>query len=179
MNISAWKSIYVSLAALVVLVGGYIASYQTAPPAENVIGAVSGNEVQGSEFIVGGVKHIYNTMAFNRGTSTVCVFNAPQASSTLIRAIAKVPTSTASPSATGDFVIAKNILDTFATTTELAAEKVTANLTAVIVSTTTLSSAADYRFQGNSNERLIFDYNGTTTFQGASGGVCIAEWIVY
>src|SRR3990167_8348156 len=155
MNISAWKSIYVSLAALVVLVGGYIASYQTAPPAENVIGAVSGNEVQGSEFIVGGVKHIYNTMAFNRGTSTVCVFNAPQASSTLVRAIAKDPTSTASPSAAGDLVIAKNTLVTFATTTQLAARKVTAQLSAVIISTTTLSSSADYIIQGNANKRLI------------------------
>src|SRR3990167_1965338 len=48
------------------------------------LGAIPGNEVQGDEFIVGGVRHIFKRARFNTGTTTMCSIAVPVGASSTI-----------------------------------------------------------------------------------------------
>ena len=176
-------AILASVAAfLAVVVGVYHGSQVLTPPVDNSLAGVAGNEVQGPEWIVGGAKMFYVKQAMNFGTSTVCIMNAPRASSTLIRAEYKLNTSATLPTQSGYFGIYKSVAPTYATSTfQFGGRSITAPTSSIGAATTTITNATDatanWNFDGGPNDKLIFDYQGTTTFQGA-GGTCTGVWQV-
>ena len=178
MNITAAKAIYSILAAMVVLVGGYIASYKTAPPAENVIGAVSGNEIQGNEFVLGGVHNWQYSDFMHATTSNPCTFKTPNATTTFVRATAgtRMTAGNLLSSTITKLAIATGPTS-FSTTTELGYVNMAAAKNAelaVFGTTATTSGTPTSAFLLPPNTYVNVSVIGTTTLGIGLAGVCTA-----
>lgn len=94
-----------ALAALVVALG--VSLYFRVTPPEP-LGAVSGPEVSGNDFTIGGVRYHMDKMSFRTATDTICTLRSPvEATSTLIHAAVNVTTQVATVAPAG-IVIAKD-----------------------------------------------------------------------
>lgn len=95
-----------ALAALVVALG--VSLYFRVTPVEPQVGAVSGPEISGNDFTIGGVRYHMERMSFRTATNTICTLRSPvEATSTLIHASVNVTTQVATVAPAG-IVIAKD-----------------------------------------------------------------------
>ena len=180
-NLIGWKAVYGTLIAIVALVGSLIVSYEKTPPAEVSFGALSGPDIQSPYIGVGGLRYWSSKVPMIAGTSTPCTIFAPRASSTLIYAgwDLSVPANTV----TGTMGIHKGITATNATDTfTLSMTSVTINRSAMGHATTTELASQDqsdkWDFDGKPNDKILFDWKGTTTATGLSSpGSCSALFL--
>ena len=130
------KGILTVMSAMLVLIVSLIASYTTAPPADISLSAIPGNEISGNEFIIGGASLISEKQAFNNvASTTLCSFRLPNATTTLIKASAKLRLNSGGT----DLIIAESITGSNALTNVIARRFGAAGFTGDVTSTSTPS----------------------------------------
>lgn len=174
---------YIVIAVAVVAVVFGVIIFQKIPVVENTItlpntapmGAVSGNEIQGNEIVVGGVTKVYFSSGFNStsktvASTTVCMFKTGSATSTLQFISAKVSSSTM---AATQYEFGKSSSQN-ATTTSFGTFSLASGIKATMVaSTTNAMSDIDSPLVLAPNSYLTLKAGGT----GGKAGTCVAETI--
>ena len=174
MNLFSLKAILGAMAAMLIVIAGIIASYKTAPPADLAIGAVSGDEVQGDEFTIGGATLFSHKLGLNKSTTTVCAIKSPDKPAKLLVAGVNVTTSTTSVS-TWTFARAATA---YATTSSLGTFDLVASGTGAHFATTTSNAV----FAANS-WLVVGVQGGANNYTSNAGGAayspvgsCVATW---
>lgn len=179
--IASWKAIYVTLVAIVALVGSLIVSFEKTPPAEVSFGAIPGNEVQGNEFIIGGVKHYAYHQVMVATSSNACSIKTPVATTTFESANIGTRMSTHDVvSSTITLVGIALGTNTWATTTVLNTQAVVAGQNAETAASTTDITGAANHLKRNllpPNTYINFFTVGTSTTNIGLAGVCNASLI--
>jgi hypothetical protein len=147
-------------------------------PETTELGAIPGNTVQGSEFTVNGVKHVYKRAQLGTGTTTPGALMGPNSTSTLI-----FGSFSGTASSTGEVILSMSqAANAFATTTRIGDEFLTTSGSkhTIIASTTDSGGSA---LEGTHifapNAWLVFGIEGTTVGgNNAASGYVEAEWIV-
>ena len=177
------KGILASIALLLtVLAGAFTGGYLTSEPAEPSFGAIPGNEVQGNQFIVGGARTYQYGTAMTATTTSVCSFQTPGATTTLVSATAATTMIKANGSTIhklGIHIGANN----WASTTRIAGESITAGNNAAVTATTTWLTSAGapvttsylYNKLLAPNSYINFQIEGTSSpTTGGLRGACAA-----
>lgn len=121
------------------------------------VGATASPDIQSSYLTFGGVREwAYHTGSFNTGTTTVCSFLSPAATSTLVAATTQITSATSTASS---FDIAQSASPS-ATTTPIARLEVAASVLGTIVATNTPAFLTDSVVAPSTYINMKFD-NGT------------------
>ena len=147
--------------------------------ADQIIGAMPGNELPGPCFSVGGVESCYEVQAMKSATSTICSIRSPRNStSTLIFGSANF--GYASSTGTVRVHLAKSAAtNNSATTTALGATNMTAGLSGTLNATTTALDIIDDKTVFAPGEWFTVGLQGTTNYlTEAPSGKCVAEFRV-
>lgn len=135
------NKIVATIAVIALLVGGIALfrgpSTQVIKETIKEIGAMPGNEIQGPEFVVGGISRFSTSKGLAKATTTPCVITAPSATSTLESAGIRFASSSISASIV---TIAKAAKNTYATTTLINRVNVAAGIQGTIMASTTINT---------------------------------------
>src|SRR3990167_2973501 len=163
-------TVLITLGALVASFGG---SYISAP-SELTLGAIPGNEVQGNQFIIGGVKHYSFHYAMVATSSNVCTILTPSATTTFVNANAgtRMNTKNLVASIVSRLSIAVGA-NNWATTTELGTVPINTGQNGEISVLASTTAANAYRVNLIApNSYVNFGVQGTSTNNIGLAGFC-------
>ncbi len=153
-----------------------ISTTNNVPPADiQSFGSIPGNSLDGTEWTVGGVKHVFKSAEMARATTTPCDFVAPSASSTLLFAIGKFRVASTSTATWGRSPLPN------ATTTPLIIGAVTTGNNDVIGAISTSSATglmSTNKYQFSPNHHLSLSVADASITLNGPQGTCQAEWVV-
>ena len=146
--IIGWKAVLATLSTITAIVTAIVLQFDPLvvvnPPTDPAFGAVSGNEIQGKEIIVGGAKLWIDSQDFaNVASTTLCSFKLPNATTTPVKVSAKLVANSGGT----DLIIGESITGTNALTNVIARRKGgAAGFTGDLTSTSTpgLFTATNY-----------------------------------
>lgn len=166
------------VAAVVALaVGLYVATPVEQPP----VGAVSGPEISGPSFTVGGQETYFVSQKFNTGTTTICSMRSPAyATSTLVFASVRMDFQAATTTKGGILDIAKDS-GRGPTTTALGASMVlNGDESGQVIVASTTDGTGLYIYAPGEFVNVKYVNQGITEYSQVTNqlGNCTAKWVV-
>lgn len=144
------------------------------------VGALAGPDIPYNWLTVGGVGYEFGSMTIRTSSTTVCSFQSPAATSTLIFASVAVTTGTSTDL---QYEMAKSLVNNTATTTSLGILNLDASAPGTMVASTSPVVGKDTTIIFGPSEWLVVKYGSLTKGVGASSvsnglvGTCKAVWL--
>lgn len=169
--LATYKLMLVAVGVILAGIAGLIGSYKNAPPADYAIGAIPGNEVQGNEFVIGGLSTYYYRQAMSATSTNACSIRTPNATTTFVGAsMATQMTNLVGSTITRLFI--STATNNWASTTVLAANTITAARNGDLNATSTNGTAQLTDNLVPPNTYVNFATIGTSTADIGLRGVC-------
>lgn len=138
------------------------------PPGKDSTGAISGNQILSSNFTIGGLTRHHFGSSMKTGTSTVCMFRGPGATTTIAFAGAKMDQASTSVRQL-DIGVSRN---QSATTTVIARQRIAANAYGELVASNTPVILEDSVLEPNMYVNFNLNGAGGTVWATTSPGDC-------